>query len=727
MRLNQERMKEKRYEVIHEHAEMATETHTVWHARDRDSVHPPCVELLEQLKKIADILKTRLSSLRSRNIGAVIIVRAVESPLQLGALFPIMNVVEDVTSDVGHMEVFFPTTSPPLAILKQGTVLAIKEPLCAMNHGRKVIRVIQPSNVVVLEPKHNMYPKVFRDASVPSNSRISRTEGDTASDRGEYTEAIDWYVYSLSSRTYTHGLGQLSKDESVGDLRQALYYGRANAAMHAGQFELALEDAVLSISDESKPDDQKALYLAGSAAYQLRQFMLAEDFFQRVLSICPAHIKGSKYLHKTRARLREESIGAYDFTAMLKQQTLADHASFINKTEIRESTDRGRGVFARDDISCGELIFCEKAFAISHPSTTPPSIPNLVQNNNYYGGCGKAVAALWLRTVQKLFANPALAPELLTLYGGSSYTNGFAALSVDGNIVIDVFQVLQIIDHNVYGFEAGHAQEPYGTNQHSSNEERESAGLYQHASYVNHGCINNSSRSMTGDMMIVRANQDIRKGTEITTSYLTPNIGEPGRSAELKRTWFFDCDCSLCAREMACQVDWKPIFDEVRSHRLRKDEYDPAQLQETIRRAQDMAAKLAEYYPENLFGVPKMPRIALRELQGVLMFANERLGCYDESREHALGIVRESGYDISSQGSQIQVDYMHGLPTKGVVDALYLLAKQEIRRDVAEQYLSLAKKMYLIINGTPTGWGVAYGELESQCQPPSEVGVVLDR
>ncbi|KAI5194227.1 SET domain-containing protein [Aureobasidium subglaciale] len=705
MRLNQERIAEKRNEVIQEHAEMATETHTVWHARDRDSVHPPCVEMLEHLKK------TRLSTLRSRNVGAVIIVRAVEKPLQLGALFPIMNVVEDVTSDVSHMEIFFPTTSPPLAILKQGTVLAIKEPLCAMNHGRKVIRVIQPSNIVVLKPEHYMYPKIFRDALVSSNSRMPRTEGDTASGRGEYTEAIDWYGYSLSTDAYTRGLRQLPKDEI--DLRQALCYSRANAAMHAGQYELALEDAKLSVLDVSHSDYQQALYVAGSAAYQLRQFALADGFFQRVLSVCPADIQSAKYLRKTRERLREESIGAFDFTAMLEQQTLADHANFINKTEIRESTDRGRGVFAKDDISCGELIFCEKAFAISHPSTVSPSNPNLVQNNNYYGGCGKAVAALWLRTVQKLFANPSLAPELLNLYGGASYTDGFVALNVDGNIVLDVFQVLQIIDHNVYSFEAGHAHMPYGTNQHSSNEERESAGLYKHASYVNHGCINNSSRSMTGDIMIVRANQDISKGTEITTSYLTPSVGEPNRNAELKRTWFFDCDCSLCASETACDVNWKQIFDEVRSHRLRKDEYDPAQLQNTIRKAQDLAERLEEHYPESLFGMPKMPRIALRELQGVLMFANERLGCYEKSQEHALGIIRESGYNISSDGSQIQIDYTHGLPTKAVVDALYLLAKQETPRELAEQYLSLAKKMYLVINGTSNGWDVAYGGLDN--------------
>ena len=72
--------------------------------------------------------KVRLGNLRSQNHGSVLLVRAIEQSIQLGPLFPVMNVVEDITHDVSHLEVFFPSTSPPTAILKQGTVVAIKEP-----------------------------------------------------------------------------------------------------------------------------------------------------------------------------------------------------------------------------------------------------------------------------------------------------------------------------------------------------------------------------------------------------------------------------------------------------------------------------------------------------------------------------------------------------------------------------------------------------------------------
>jgi hypothetical protein len=123
------------------------------------------------------------------------LVRAIEKPLQIGALYPVMNVVEDITHDVNHLEVFFPSTSPPTAILKQGNVVAIKEPLYVMNHGRKVIRIVHPSNIMVLSRGHEMYPKVFRELAPPERMTSEwHMEGNGALGRGDYTEAIDWYV-----------------------------------------------------------------------------------------------------------------------------------------------------------------------------------------------------------------------------------------------------------------------------------------------------------------------------------------------------------------------------------------------------------------------------------------------------------------------------------------------------------------------------------------------------
>ncbi|THY21990.1 SET domain-containing protein [Aureobasidium pullulans] len=688
-----ERIRLKRDEIVKEHSELATEHHTVWHARSQDA-DPPCLRSLQDLKRV------RLGNLRSQNHGSVLLVRAIEQPIQLGPLFPVMNVVEDITNDVSHMEFFFSSTSPPAAILTQGTVLAIKEPLYVMNHGKRVVRVVQPSNVKVLKHGHDIFPRVFVE-SPPLVSKTSMEwakEGNNALEIGEYSRSVD---------CFTSGLGTHPEND---ELRQSLHRSRATAAFHAGQYDLAMADAFLSLpapGDTLKSTDCTALRCAGDAAYKLREFSQARAIYQRLLSILPADIQGLGQLRKIEARIHEETTGAYNFTALLEDQTLADHATFINRTEVQDSEGHGRGVFAKDDMVCGELIFCEKAFTISHPPTQLLGDHHSISSTNYYGGCGKGVAALWLHTVQKLYANPSLARPILALYGGTTYSSDADLPSVDGQIVIDVFQILQIIDHNVYGFEAGHAQQPYGSTKYSSNEGRESVGLFAYASYLNHSCLNNTSRSIIGDMMLVRASKPIRKGTEITTTYLSPSIGEPGRTAELNRIWKFHCDCKLCAAEIACNTQWKPIFDEVRSHRLPQDLKDPALLEDRIHQAQTLIGRVEKTYP-TLNG---LPRVALRELQEILMVSNNRLGHYDKSCEHALCLLRESGYQISTEASQVRMDFTNGVPTRGVVDALFLLAKQEQNQEVAKQFLLLAKQIYLTLNGTSNAWDVAYGGL----------------
>jgi hypothetical protein len=487
--------------------------------------------------------------------------------------------------------------------------------------------------------------------------------------------------------------------------------------MHTGQYELAKTDALKSLlnrdDEASKQANSEAYHCAGSAAYHLRDYDSAQSLFECLDIICPTDTYLGQ-VQRADMRLHEKAIGIYDFTAMLSQQKHADHATFTHNTTVLSSEAHGRGLYARHHLKRGDLVFCEKAFTVAHPVNPSPTDPHSTSHNNYYGGCGKGVAALWLLTVRKLFNNPSLAPQILTLYGGDSYTNHTNPPIVDGQLTLNVFQILQIVDHNVYGFEAGHAHHPYGTTRYSPNEEKESLGLFVHASYMNHSCLNNTSRSIIGDMMIVRATRDIPANTEITTSYLSPNIGEPNRTNELAKAWKFQCDCKLCASETACNANWKDMFDKVRSCRLPDDgespPWDTALLNATITKAQQLLEEIESSYPNHLFK-NKMPRIALRELQAILMLSNSRLGHHEKSREHALCLIRDSGYDMVSDGRYISMDCANGLATKEVVEALYLLARWEKDPWLAEQYLELAKETYLVVNGVENGWEVAYGEL----------------
>lgn len=78
-----------------------------------------------------------------------------------------------------------------------------------------------------------------------------------------------------------------------------------------------------------------------------------------------------------------------------------------------------------------------------------------------------------------------------------------------------------------------------------------SCGLWALASRINHCCLANCRRSFIGDMLIVRATQDMAAGTELLINYCdspggTPVIG-PELQSKLMGTWGFTCQCALCS------------------------------------------------------------------------------------------------------------------------------------------------------------------------------------
>ena len=101
----------------------------------------------------------------------------------------------------------------------------------------------------------------------------------------------------------------------------------------------------------------------------------------------------------------------------------------------------------------------------------------------------------------------------------------------------------------------------FEVNTHWKREEiRDSSAVFKKISRMNHSCLPNAhnvwwtvdcpanERMFAPGYMMVRAAQNIKKGTEITIDYLH-NKGWPDtkeRKAELRYRWGFDCRCSLC-------------------------------------------------------------------------------------------------------------------------------------------------------------------------------------
>lgn len=67
----------------------------------------------------------------------------------------------------------------------------------------------------------------------------------------------------------------------------------------------------------------------------------------------------------------------------------------------------------------------------------------------------------------------------------------------------------------------------------NTSREFHTCGIWTLASYTNHSCYSNASRSFIGDMMVVRASQDLAPNTELTFWYHPPFDNSKGKPMDL--------------------------------------------------------------------------------------------------------------------------------------------------------------------------------------------------
>ncbi|KAL7155951.1 hypothetical protein ABFS83_03G110600 [Erythranthe nasuta] len=73
-------------------------------------------------------------------------------------------------------------------------------------------------------------------------------------------------------------------------------------------------------------------------------------------------------------------------------------------------------------------------------------------------------------------------------------------------------------------------------------------GLYPVISIINHSCLPNSVLVFEERLAVVRAMQNIPKGTEVTISYVEIAGSTITRQKSLKEQYFFTCSCSRCIK-----------------------------------------------------------------------------------------------------------------------------------------------------------------------------------
>ncbi|KAI0396784.1 hypothetical protein F5Y17DRAFT_58913 [Xylariaceae sp. FL0594] len=292
------------------------------------------------------------------------------------------------------------------------------------------------------------------------------------------------------------------------------------------------------------------------ALYQLGRFDDSIAKWTKVTELYPENLLAGTELVRTRKRIQESQTGSYDFAAMYEQAMAnppeIDCATYSAPVTVRDTEGRGKGLFTTKDVKAGDLLLCEKAFAYSFVDRETFDECQPMTPVDTGEGAVMTRGQLLTDIVQKLYHSPQTPEAFYSLWHGDY--EPVPASDVDGHPVVDTFLVDRIIHLNCFGssrFE--NALYDLDTTEHDP----PACGFFLLASRVNHACLENCRRSFVGDVLILRAAQDLPAGTELRYRYLWEGE-EPyeERLKALEKIWGFTCTCEACVDRQSTPEHW---------------------------------------------------------------------------------------------------------------------------------------------------------------------------
>ncbi|OHE92502.1 TPR domain-containing protein [Colletotrichum orchidophilum] len=542
--------------------------------------YPPSVKSAEELSPM------RLDELLVENHheDKYVVLRTIAPPYTGAGT---ITIVEDQYGSVDKMALYNQGSSTILQFIPEGSLVLVKEPYYRFGGDDDfMLCVDHPSDIMLLRqgPDDALIPKGFKAAPVFENAADWKADGDRAFISNNLPLAVANYTRALELAT--------EEDKSF---RTDVLSKRAGINLTLKCFDNALSDALSSRGGSS---DWKAYFLAAKASYELPDFQNSKQYFESALEMKPEATNIRKDYKRCLERLEEEK-GNYDLAGMTASVTSKnihiDRASFLSRTEVKDSPHHGRGLFARENIKAGEIIFAEKA-------TSVPDEFNPEHNS----------AAAYAQLVELCADNPTIHNRVLDLHGGSYKRTGREGALVDGRPVVDVFLLESIRRKNCFSGARVSAQ--------AANPEWDmwrqgmSRGLWVYSAYANHACLPNANRSFIGDVLIATATVDIPAGTEITHIYLPPKAAYLLRLPQFRRSWGFVCSCALCAGEAGSATERhekrNAALAEIEAliRRKRPTKFYP---DATIRQVEKLTNKLEALHEKEVYDDLALPRLML--------------------------------------------------------------------------------------------------------------------
>ncbi|KAM0271398.1 hypothetical protein ACHAQH_009120 [Verticillium albo-atrum] len=452
--------------------------------------------------------------LETHHRGRKVLLRVRTPPKRMTS---IMAIAQDEKGTAVLLQLYYqPEQSmvPAEFILNEDDVFILKEPFlkCATD-GQCTLRVDHLSDLVRLDETDELVPLRWRrrlSASTEGSTSI-RARGNDAVNNQEWAKAYQLYSSAIQAAETT-------------EEKQLAHLNRSWANIKLGRMEKALSDARNGTDATSL--SEKGLYREARALYELGDFSQCLERLELLTTTYPGNASATQELDRTKARLREQQTGKYNFRQVYQQARrtppVVDCATFSGPVEVRDSPGRGKGLYTKVPVSAGQLLLCEKAFAYCFADDENAKETSLLVNMTTKKAVMGGQAHLLTQLMQKLF----MVEQIRAL-------NSFGAPRTSRQAVSDIMVKAE-------------------ASQKTSKADFTTCGIWLKASRINHSCVGNCKRSFIGDMQIIRAHKDLETNTELIFPYRTPDHMETYEEAQnTLESWGFTCSCELCVAKQA--------------------------------------------------------------------------------------------------------------------------------------------------------------------------------
>lgn len=170
-----------------------------------------------------------------------------------------------------------------------------------------------------------------------------------------------------------------------------------------------------------------------------------------------------------------------------------------------------------------------------------------------------------------------------------------------------------------------------------------SCGLWAISSFINHSCYSNARRAFIGDMMIIRATQDMEPNTEITMWYKPCHAADSDESIPNFSHWDFECKCVLCEDMRTTHKDAlakrKGLGIRLRRYLMDVIGANPGKIERVLKAVEDTYTKPGTEVPRRSVWDPALALSALYQKRRKPLKAIE----WGLKALKALGFVVEGG------------------------------------------------------------------------------------